>query len=79
MRRLAALFFKKRQDAASTIGVYESFEIMCVRPFLHGIVAFNGWPLNTLRLDNNYEKVNLPIGKNSAKKTAFFRENGASP
>jgi hypothetical protein len=25
MRRLAALFFKKRQDAASTIGVDESF------------------------------------------------------
>jgi hypothetical protein len=37
----------------------------------HGIVAFNGWPLNALRRDNNYKKVNLPVGKNSAKKTAF--------
>jgi hypothetical protein len=36
--------------------------------FLHGIVAFSGWPLNALRRDDHYKK---PIGKNSAKKTTF--------
>jgi hypothetical protein len=32
-------------------------------PFSHGIVAFNGWPLNALRGDNHYKK---PVGKKSA-------------
>jgi hypothetical protein len=44
-------------------------------PFSYGIVAFNGWPLNALRLHNNYEKVNLPNGKKSARKRPrFLRE-----
>jgi hypothetical protein len=44
-------------------------------PFSHGIVALNGWPLNALRRDNHYKKVNLPLGKNTAKKAAFSSGN----
>jgi hypothetical protein len=37
-------------------------------PFSHGIVAFNGWPLNALRRDNHYEKAHR---QKLGYKTAF--------
>jgi hypothetical protein len=59
------------ETCPTSAGKSSSTSVRHCPPFSHGIVAFNGWPLNALRLDNNYKKVNLPLGKNSAKKTAF--------
>jgi hypothetical protein len=45
--------------------------------FSHGIVAFNGWPLNALRPDNNCKKGELdPSAKTRRKKPHFSEKTG---